>query len=97
MPKFDPEDPKQFALYKEAMAAVENAWNSYLRFSCCVGCAKLDIIQIIDAIAQTKSRDIIGIDFLNEWAMRGGSDDELPLQRDGIFRHCEYCENKGQG
>ena len=96
MTDFNPNDPEQLALYNEAMQAVERAWNAYLLFTRCVGCAEADIISMIKAYADACREDIIGTDFLNEWAERGGSDDELPLEKDGIRRECETCRKEEQ-
>jgi hypothetical protein len=91
MTDFNPEDPEQLALYNEAMQAVEHAWHAYLRFTRCVGCAEQEITSVIKSSAEAAKSEIIGIDFLNEWAERGGSDDEWPMERNGIQRECKDC------
>jgi hypothetical protein len=101
MRDFDPNDPRQLGLYNEAMAALNAVWPAYLRFVKCVGCARRDIIAHIAGEAEkTSTEQIIGLDFLNAWAARQGSDEELPAARDGVSRFCEHCAGQaraGQG
>jgi hypothetical protein len=102
MIEFDPRNDRQVAAFTQAMnearREIENAWAAFIHWTGCVECSRRDITQTVAALAEkTATVDIIGLDFLNEWAGRQGSHDELPIERNGTRRHCNLCHKEGQG
>ena len=89
----DINDPDFMPLWKDMEKSLEVAWQAALRVCGCVECARLELVQRLRGMAGEKNTDIIGIDWLNENSMKEDQSAEPPMEKDGIRRICEQCQN----